>query len=89
MSEKMQVEIDRTVGKFTPPMDIAGGFLSRNEFKTFARQALTEGTMIGWVHGENMTRERLDRKITDLQYEVDILKDRIKDLELELIASIK
>ena len=32
MSEKMQIEIDRAVNKFTPPMEIGGGFLSREEF---------------------------------------------------------
>ena len=56
MSETMQTEIDRAVGKFTPPMEVGGGFLSREDFKTFARKAVTEGTLIGWVHAENMTR---------------------------------
>ena len=87
MSETMQIEIDRAVGRFTPPMEVGGGFLSREDFKTFARKAVTEGTMIGWVHGENMTRERLGRKITELEHEVQILKDRVKEVELELMAA--
>lgn len=87
MSEKMQMEIDRAVGRFTPPMEVGGGFLSREDFKTFARKAVTEGTMIGWVHAENMTRERLGRKIEDLEHEVQILKDRVKEVELELMAA--
>ena len=87
MSEKMQMEIDRAVGKFTPPMEVGGGFLSREDFKTFARKAVTEGTMIGWVHAENMTRERLGRKIEDLEHEVQILKERVKEVELELMAA--
>ena len=87
MSEKMQIEIDRAVGRFTPPMEVGGGFLSREDFKTFARKAVTEGTMIGWVHAENMTRERLGRKIEDLEHEVQILKDRVKEVELELMAA--
>jgi len=87
MSETMQTEIDRAVGKFTPPMEVGGGFLSREDFKTFARKAVTEGTLIGWVHAENMTRERLGRKITDLEHEVQILKDRVKEVELELMAA--
>jgi hypothetical protein len=87
MSEKMQTEIDRAVGKFTPPMEIGGGFLSREDFKTLARKAVTEGTMIGWVHGENMTRERLGRKIEDLEHEINILRERVKEVELELMAA--
>ena len=87
MSEKMQTEIDRAVGKFTPPMEIAGGFMSREDFKTFARQAVTEGTLIGWVHAENMTRERMDRKIGELEHEVKILRERVKEVEMELMAA--
>ena len=89
MSEKMHTEIDRAVGRFTPPMEVGGGFLSREDFKTFARKAVTEGTMIGWVHAENMTRERLGRKIEDLEHEVQILKERVKEVELELMAAQK
>lgn len=89
MSQTMQIEIDRAVGKFTPPMEIGGGFLSREDFKTFARKAVTEGTMIGWVHAENMTRERMQRKISELEHEVSILRDRVKDVEMELLATQK
>lgn len=87
MSEKMQIEIDRAVNKFTPPMEVGGGFLSREDFKTFARKAVTEGTLIGWVHAENMTRERLGRKIEDLEHEIKILRERVKEVELELMAA--
>lgn len=87
MSEKMQIEIDRAVNKFTPPMEIGGGFLSREDFKTLARKAVTEGTLIGWVHAENMTRERLGRKIEDLEHEINILRERVKEVELELMAA--
>ena len=87
MSEKMQTEIDRAVNKFTPPMEIGGGFLSREDFKTLARKAVTEGTLIGWVHAENMTRERMERKIGELEHEVKILRDRVKEVEMELMAA--
>ena len=87
MSEKMQMEIDRAVNKFTPPMEVGGGFMMRDEYAKLARMAVTEGTLIGWVHAENMTRERLGRKITDLEHEVQILKDRVKEVELELMAA--
>jgi predicted aconitase len=87
MSEKMQTEIDRAVGKFTPPMEIGGGFLSREDFKTLARKAVTEGTLIGWVHAENMTRERMDKKIAELEHEVKILRERVKEVEMELLGA--
>jgi predicted aconitase len=86
MSQTMQIEIDRAVNKFTPPMEVGGGFLTRDDFKTFARKAVTEGTLIGWAHAENMTRERMQRKITELEHEVTILRDRVKDVEMELLA---
>lgn len=87
MSEKMQMEIDRAVNKFTPPMEVGGGFMMRDEYAKLARMAVTEGTLIGWVHAENMTRERLGRKITDLEHEVQILRERVKEVELELMAA--
>ena len=89
MSQTMQIEIDRVVNKFTPPMEIGGAFLSREEIKIFARNAVTQGTMIGWAHAENMTRERMQRKITELEHEVSILRDRVKDVEMELLATQK
>ncbi len=61
----MQMEIDREVNKFTPPMEVGGGFLTRDEYAKFARMAVTEGTLIGWAHAENMTRERMQRKISE------------------------
>ena len=89
MSEKMQIEIDRAVNKFTPPMEIGGGFLTREDFKTLARQAVTDGTFIGWTHAENMTRERMQRKIDTLEHELTILKERVKEVEMELLAAQK
>ena len=41
MSEKMQIEIDRAVGRFTPPMEVGGGFLMRDEYAKLARMAVT------------------------------------------------
>lgn len=89
MSQTMQMEIDREVNKFTPPMEIGGGFLSRDDFATLARKAVTQGTLIGWAHAENMTRERMQRKITELEHEVIILRDRVKEVEMELLAGQK
>jgi chaperonin cofactor prefoldin len=51
--------------------------------------AVTEGTLIGWSHAENMTRERLEKKISTLEHEVSILRERVKEVELELMAAQK
>jgi hypothetical protein len=89
VSQTMQMEIDREVNKFTPPMEVGGGFLSRDDFAKFARQAVTQGTMIGWAHAENMTRERMQRQLDQLDYEMKCIKDRLKDAEMELLAASK
>ena len=89
MSEKMQIEIDRAVNKFTPPMEVGGGFLTREEYAKLARMAVTDGTFIGWSHAENMTRERMQRKIDSLEHELTILRDRVKEVEMELLAAQK
>jgi hypothetical protein len=89
MSENMQIEIDRAVNKFTPPMEVGGGFLTRDEYARLARMAVTEGTLIGWAHAENMTRERMQRKVTELEHEVIILRERVKEVEMELLATQK
>ena len=89
MSEKMQIEIDRAVNKFTPPMEVGGGFLTREDFAKLARQAVTDGTLIGWTHAENMTRERMQRKIDAVEHELTILRERVKEVEMELLAAQK
>jgi hypothetical protein len=89
MSEKMQIEIDRAVNKFTPPMEVGGGFLTRDEYAKLARMAVTDGTFIGWTHAENMTRERMQRKIDALEHELTILRERVKEVEMELLAAQK
>lgn len=87
MSKKMQEELSLLVEKFTPPMDVAGGFLSRKDFKKFADKVVNEGALIGWVHSEKMTRQRMEKKIDLLEQEINILRDRVKEVEVELLAS--
>jgi len=89
MSENMQIEIDRAVNRFLPSPEVGASFLSREDIKTFARKAVTDGTFIGWAHAENMTRERMQRKVTELEHEVTILRERVKEVEMELLASQK
>ena len=89
MSQTMQIEIDRVVGKMTPSMEVGAAFLSRDDIAKLVRIAVTDGTMIGWTHAENMTRERMQRKIDALEHELTILRDRVKEVELELLAAQK
>lgn len=89
MSQTMQIEIDRVVGKMTPSMEVGAAFLSRDDIAKLVRHAVTDGTMIGWTHAENMTRERMQQKIDALEHELTILRDRVKEVELELLAAQK
>jgi len=89
MSQTMQIEIDRVVGKMTPSMEVGAAFLSRDDIAKLVRHAVTDGTFIGWTHAENMTRERMQRKIDALEHELTILRDRVKEVELELLAAQK
>ena len=89
MSETMQQQIDLEVNKMRAPGCIAGVMFSRHEYEQIIRKAITNGTLIGYVHGETFTRERLERKYRDMDHENQLLRERVKDLELEVIASAK
>ena len=82
-------ELEELVTRIAPSKDIAGGFMSRNDIIQLITKVADDAALIGWVKGESMSRKRLDKKVTNLEQEVEILKDRIKDLELDLIASSK
>ena len=85
----MQAELKELVTRIAPTKDIAGGFMSRNDIIQLITKVADDAALIGWAKGESMSRKRLDKKVTGLEQEVEILKDRIKDLELEVIASAK
>ena len=85
----MQAEIQELVTRIAPSKDIAGGFMSRNDIIQLITKVADDAALIGWAKGESMSRKRLDKKITSMEQEIEILKDRIKDLELEVIASTK
>jgi hypothetical protein len=63
--------------------------MSRNDIIQLINKVADEAVLIGWARAETLSRQRLEKKITNLEQEIEILKDRIKDLELELIASTK
>ena len=85
----MKEELEELVNRIAPSKDIAGGFMSRNDIIQLITKVADDAALIGWAKGESMSRKRLDKKVTNLEQEVEILKDRIKDLEFELIASSK
>lgn len=85
----MKEELEELVIRIAPTKDIAGGFMSRNDIIQLITKVADDAALIGWAKGESMSRKRLDKKVTELEQEVEILKDRIKDLELDLIASTK
>lgn len=85
----MKEELEELVTRIAPAKDIAGGFMSRNDIIQLITKVADDAALIGWAKGESMSRKRLDKKVTELEQEVEILKDRIKDLELDLIASTK
>jgi hypothetical protein len=88
-SMNMKEELEELVTRIAPAKDIAGGFMSRNDIIQLITKVADDAALIGWAKGESMSRKRLDKKVTELEQEVEILKDRIKDLELDLIASTK
>lgn len=85
----MQAELKEMLTRIAPSKDIAGGFMSRNDIIQLINKVADEAVLIGWARAETLSRQRLDKKITSMEQEIEILKDRIKDLELELIASTK
>ena len=89
MSESMQQQIDLEVNKMRAPGGMAAVMLNRHEYEQLVRRAITNGTLIGYIHGETFTRERLERKCRDMDQEMQLLRERVKDLELEIIAATK
>jgi hypothetical protein len=88
-SMSMQSEIQELVERIAPAKGIAGGFMSRQEIIQLISKVADEAVIIGWARAETMSRNRLEKKITSMEQEIDILKDKIKDLELDLIAASK
>jgi hypothetical protein len=85
----MQAELKELVTRIAPSKDIAGGFMSRNDIIQLINKVADEAVLIGWARAETLSRQRLEKKIISMEQEIEILKDRIKDLELEVIASTK
>lgn len=86
MSKKMQDEIDAEVNRFMPADMTDIRVLGHHDLRQLIRKTLTSGTVLGWTHGETFQRERMQRKIDQLEYEMKCCTDRLKDAEMELLA---
>lgn len=82
----MQDEIDAEVLRLSPPRETAIGVMTQAEIVQLIRKSVTCGAVIGWAHAERFTRERMQRQIDQLDYEMKCIKDRLKDAEMELLA---
>ena len=82
-------ELEELIAKIAPSREIAGGFMTRDQIIQLIRKVADDASLLGWVHAETMSRTRLENKILQLEQEVAILKDQLKDAELELIAASK
>ena len=86
MSKKMQDEIDQEVLRFMSVNKSGIRVLAQHEMEHLIRKTITSGTVLGWAHGETFQRERMQRQIDQLDYEMKCIKDRLKDAEMELLA---
>lgn len=84
-----QSELQDLVTRIAPAKGIVGGFMSRNDIIQLITKVADEAALIGWARAETLSRQRLERKISGMEEEIEILKDRIKDLEIEVIAASK
>ena len=89
MSKKMQDEIDLEVVRLSPPKETLIGVMTQVEMVQLIRKSVNCGAVIGWAHAERFTRERMQWKIDQLDYEMKCIKDRLKDAEMELLAASK
>jgi hypothetical protein len=89
MSKKMQDEIDLEVVRLSPPKETAIGVMTQAEMVQLIRKSVHCGAVIGWAHAERFTRERMQGKLDQLDYEMKCVLGRLKDAEMELLAASK
>lgn len=81
MHDKLNSEIDKIVAEMAPPKD-AVGLLTADDVTRVIKQAATKGAMSGWVAGERTARSYWGR-------EIETLRERIKQLEMDQIAGAR
>jgi len=83
----MEKEITELVNRIAQSKNFAGIFMTRKEITELMTKVATDAALIGWSHAESMTRKRLEKKITQMEQEMSIMKDQMKSLELDLLAA--
>lgn len=81
MHDKLNTEIDKIMAEMAPPAN-AVGMLTSEDMARVIKQAATKGAMAGWVAGERTARSYWGR-------EIEVLRERIKQLEMDQIAGTK
>ncbi len=81
MHDKLNTEIDKIMAEMAPPAN-AVGMLTSEDVARVIKQAATKGAMAGWVAGERTARSYWGR-------EIEALRERIKQLEMDQIAGTK
>lgn len=85
----MQDEIDAEVLRLSPPKETAIGVMTRAEIVQLINKSVHCGTLVGWAHAEKFTRERMQRQLDQLEYEMKCVQERLKEAEMELLAAGK
>jgi hypothetical protein len=85
MSEPMQKEIDAIVALMAPPPQ-STGLLTARDVQDIVRRAASKGALVGWLAAEKDVHTRMSRSLSQLEYENQCNKDRVKELEMEIIG---
>jgi len=83
----IEKEINELVTSIAQSKNFAGIFMTRKEITELMTKVATDAALIGWCHAESMTRKRLEKKITQMEQEMNILQDQMKSLELDLLSA--
>lgn len=84
MNKVLKDEIEDIVKKLTPKG--FAGILTSMEIQTYTRQAATSGVLAGYAAGAEMERKMGDK---ELKKENEILRQQIKELQMELCYKAK
>lgn len=81
----MQKDIDAVVALMAPPAN-STGLLTARDVQDIVRRAASKGALVGWLAAEKDVQARMSRTLAQLEYENQNNKDRIKELELEVMG---
>ena len=83
----MEKEINELVTSIAQSKNFAGIFMTRKDITELMTKVATDAALIGWCHAEDMTRNRLEKKLSQMEQEMSIMKEQMKSLELDLLAA--